>query len=69
MSLVLDASLDASEEGLHNCTPLLEENILRVGSGDNAVFIFRDLFNDSWYMRVGLEFVRMNVCPFCEERL
>ena len=60
--------LEASEEGLHNCPPLVEENELRVNEGENIISIFQDMFNESWYVRVGLEFVRVNACPFCEEK-
>ena len=61
MSLILEPV----EEGLHFCEPLYWENNKRVLDGESEVSVFKDLDNEKWNIKVGLEFVPVNCCPFC----
>lgn len=57
------------DNGVHYCETLSKENAIRVVEGESKIYIFQDEQNASWNMRVGIEFVRMNRCPFCGETL
>jgi hypothetical protein len=56
-------------EGEHTCQSLAEENLRRDKNGELKVYVFRDIDNGQWNLRVGLEFVVVKLCPWCGERL
>ena len=58
--------MDVSHEGSHECDPLKESNSKRLEEKESLVYIFADFYGE-WNMRVGLEFVVINFCPFCGE--
>jgi hypothetical protein len=57
------------DENVHACVPMTRENIVRTLNGDSNVYVFKDFDAGDWNMRVGLEFVRMSMCPFCGSKL
>ena len=57
------------EKGLHNCDALIEENQNRASQGESEIFVFQDEDNCRWNIRVGLEFLQVNFCPWCKEKL
>jgi hypothetical protein len=57
------------DENVHACEPMMNENRFRVLNSDTNVYLFKDFDSETWNMRVGLEFVRMSMCPFCGSKL
>jgi hypothetical protein len=57
------------DENVHACEPMMNENRFRVLSGESSVYMFKDFDSETWNMRIGLEFVRMSMCPFCGSKL
>ncbi len=55
---------DDRDDAVHICEPIKQENIKRVRGGENTVSIFRD-YDKHDYLRVGIEFVQIKICPFC----
>ena len=58
-------SIEIIEEGLHECSMLDDENLKREEMGESKVTVFQDVENGMWTMRVGLEFIEMQFCPWC----
>lgn len=57
------------DENVHNCQHLIDANVKRLSSGEGMVYIFRDVENKKLNVKIGLEFVEMNFCPFCGKKL
>lgn len=55
------------QDDMHNCDELRSANENRGGESD--VNIFQDYDSCRFNIRVGLEFVEVNFCPFCGKQL
>ena len=61
--------INYSPDKIHSCRPLTRENAARSVNKESQIHIFKDFDSGEWNMKVGLEFVRMNTCPFCRGEL
>ncbi len=61
-------NLDTPDDS-HHCLPLAYANEQRASMAEALVSMFQDCGNESWNMRVGLEFIEMKFCPFCGSEL
>jgi hypothetical protein len=56
-------------DGSHDCLALAYSNEGRVSRGESTIYVFQDIDNNKWNIRLGLEFIEVNCCPFCSSKL
>ena len=57
------------DKNRHNCDELILENRKRLKNRETIVHVFKDFDSEKFYLKVGLEFVQVNLCPWCGEKL
>jgi len=63
----LKTVVHVDSDGVHECKKLKTANASRVKEGESTLSVFKD--DDGYYLRVGLEFVKIVCCPLCGEGL
>jgi hypothetical protein len=56
------------DDAFHSCNQIHEENIRRIRSYEEPFQIFMD-YDGEFYLRIGIEFLRIDFCPFCGGQL
>lgn len=66
---IVECHQKIGNDGNHFCRPLAVENGKRSRWGEAKIYVFRDVGNGKFNVKIGLEFIEANYCPLCGEKL